>query len=454
MTLHTEQPFHLTRVSIKNIRCFEELTFDLTSPSGTRKWAVIFGDNGVGKSTLLRSIAMGLNGEADAAALLADLYGDFHRHAGGKQEAGEIRLEFSNGGKKAWIKTEILPQPTGEPKVKQETHPKNFPWNDLFVCAYGASRHAFGTTTYSKYASVDAVYSLFNYDTTLQNPELVIRRIEGNKNEKTLTATPLPNGKSKRNGGMQGLLNRIADVLMLPDGAVELQSSGLAINGPWGEFEPLGSIGDGHHTTFAMLADLLGWIMMYSPDHPLRSIGGIVLIDEIELHLHPRWQREILRRMSDMFPNIQFIVTTHTPMTVIGATEFEDGQVEFLKLWREEEEGPSSLRENIEIRRGIRADQILVGDLFDLPTSGDDETLGNISRLNALAVKPTRSKGEQEEYDKLSSTLAKQFAEKESDLETFVQQEVAKALHLKARERLSDVAISLAVKRRLEELAK
>jgi energy-coupling factor transporter ATP-binding protein EcfA2 len=170
MTLHNEQPFHLTRISIKNIRCLEEVTFDLTSPSGTRKWAVIFGDNGVGKTTLLRSIAMGLNGEADAAALLADLYGDFHRHADGRQMDGEILLEFSNGGTKASIKTEILPQPTGEPKVKQTTHPKDdFPWDDIFVCAYGAGRHAFGTETYSKYASVDAVYSLFNYtaDTNL-----------------------------------------------------------------------------------------------------------------------------------------------------------------------------------------------------------------------------------------------------------------------------------------------
>lgn len=451
MTLHTEQPFHLTRVTIKNIRCFEEVTFDLTSPSGTRKWGVIFGDNGVGKTTLLRSIAMGLCGEADAAGLLAELYGDFHRNVRGKQEAGQIRLEFSNGSKKAWIETKIVPQPTGEPKVEQTTHPKNFPWDRIFVCAYGAGRHAFGTTTYSEYASVDAVYSLFNYDTTMQNPELVIRRIEGNKNERTLTATPLPNRKSKKNGGMQGLLNRIADVLMLPDGAIELQFSGLAINGPWGEFEPLGSIGDGHHATLAMLADLLGWIMMYNPEQPLRGIGGIVLIDEIEHHLHPRWQREILRRLSDMLPNVQFIVTTHTPMTVIGTTAFEDDEVELLKIEREDDR--SILREDFGIPRGIRVDQILVSDLFNLETSSDDATVRDISRLSQLLSKKKLNAKEQDARDGLRASLSAKFEQGESELETFVRLEVRKALKARRNKTFSEEIVDLEVLRQLKELA-
>ena len=48
---------------------------------------------------------------------------------------------------------------------------------------------------------------------------------------------------------------------------------------------------------------------------------GVVLIDEIDQHLHPRWQLTIVKKLRNLFPNIQFIMTTHSPVIVLGSSE-------------------------------------------------------------------------------------------------------------------------------------
>jgi predicted ATP-binding protein involved in virulence len=62
------------------------------------------------------------------------------------------------------------------------------------------------------------------------------------------------------------------------------------------------------------VADIARRLTLLNPDstEPLKG-SGIVLIDEIDLHLHPSWQQKIIQRLEDTFPNLQFIVTTHSP---------------------------------------------------------------------------------------------------------------------------------------------
>ena len=69
-----------------------------------------------------------------------------------------------------------------------------------------------------------------------------------------------------------------------------------------------------------MVADLVARMAEANPgmDNPLEA-SGIVLVDEIDLHLHPQWQREIILQLTTVFKNIQFIVTTHSPIIVMGA---------------------------------------------------------------------------------------------------------------------------------------
>ena len=76
-------------------------------------------------------------------------------------------------------------------------------------------------------------------------------------------------------------------------------------------------LSDGQRTFLGLVSDLVRRLVMLNPklDNPLEG-QGIVLIDEIELHLHPKWQQDVLLDLQKCFPNIQFIVTTHSPLVL------------------------------------------------------------------------------------------------------------------------------------------
>lgn len=82
-------------------------------------------------------------------------------------------------------------------------------------------------------------------------------------------------------------------------------------------------LSDGEKCTLALFGDLARRLAIANPnlDNPLGG-DGIVLIDEIELHMHPTWQRKILTALNNVFPNIQFIITTHSPQ-VLGELNAE-----------------------------------------------------------------------------------------------------------------------------------
>ena len=81
-------------------------------------------------------------------------------------------------------------------------------------------------------------------------------------------------------------------------------------------------LSDGFKIITAMVADIASRMAEANPEveNPL-LMSGIVLIDEIDLHLHPKWQRKILRQLRNTFPNVQFIVTTHSPIVLLGALD-------------------------------------------------------------------------------------------------------------------------------------
>ncbi len=83
---------------------------------------------------------------------------------------------------------------------------------------------------------------------------------------------------------------------------------------------PFDSLSGGEQAFFMLAADLARRLMLDSPDKPVAEAPAIVCIDEIELHLHPAWQRRILTTLMETFPACQFVVTTHSPQ-VIGGVE-------------------------------------------------------------------------------------------------------------------------------------
>lgn len=79
----------------------------------------------------------------------------------------------------------------------------------------------------------------------------------------------------------------------------------------------LSQLSDGERSFLALICDLGRRLALANPELPNPLHGaGVVLIDELELHLHPRWQREVRDKLLAAFPNIQFVTTTHSPFII------------------------------------------------------------------------------------------------------------------------------------------
>jgi predicted ATP-binding protein involved in virulence len=86
----------------------------------------------------------------------------------------------------------------------------------------------------------------------------------------------------------------------------------------------LEQLSDGERGLLALVFDLTRRLAIANPksDNPIAEGTALVLIDEIELHLHPKWQRQVVRKLQDVFKKCQLIVTTHSPQ-VIGQVKAE-----------------------------------------------------------------------------------------------------------------------------------
>lgn len=78
----------------------------------------------------------------------------------------------------------------------------------------------------------------------------------------------------------------------------------------------LNQLSSGEKSLLGLVADLTRRLYLANTEGDLLHGEGIVLIDEIDLHLHPKWQREVLTKLREIFPNVQFVVTTHSPLVL------------------------------------------------------------------------------------------------------------------------------------------
>ena len=103
-------------------------------------------------------------------------------------------------------------------------------------------------------------------------------------------------------------------VVRKPRLEMKIDKDGMSLN--------VSQMSDGEKCTMALLGDLARRLALANPKRQNPLLGeGIVLIDEVELHMHPSWQRKVLRKLRETFPNIQFIITTHSPKVLSEVDE-------------------------------------------------------------------------------------------------------------------------------------
>jgi len=357
---------YISSLTIENIRCFSKASFDLDNS----RFAMIFGENGQGKSTVLKSLALGLCPESRATALMGNLAGEFLR---ADEDEGRISIELKDSAGKKWLCVTVLRRAddkdvrhSGRASVvmlRRIVEP-GFPADSIFVCGYGAGRRSIATADpASEYEIDSAVKTLFDYGVPLQNPELILRR-----------APSL--GKSA-----EEMMLKIDAALELEPGSTKLDPTGIQIQGPWGSFIPLGALGDGYQGTLAWLVDFLGQQLLFDRDCPVSALSGVVLVDELEQHLHPRWQRNIIQMMHRQFPNVQFVATSHSPICAGGLADLAPDV--HPRLWALKADENQTVAMDVPIPIGMRYDQIVTSPVIGLDTARDSTTTKYLSELRA-----------------------------------------------------------------------
>lgn len=164
-----------------------------------------------------------------------------------------------------------------------------------------------------------------------------------------------------------------------------------------GSLIPFNALSDGYRAFLGWVGDLLFHIEQSCPSgKKLVENEGIVLIDEIDLHLHPAWQMKILPLLAEALPNIQFFVTTHSPL-VIGSIEWPN--IIYLKTDEVKSSFPVRDKRNT---YGLDSDQILVSDLFGLKSTRNDDVA---DRLRILSFRA--STGDSEARKELMTLMTK-----------------------------------------------
>ena len=222
----------------------------------------------------------------------------------------------------------------------------------------------------------------------------------------------------------------------LPAGSIKLTRAGIVVSGPWGNDLPLSALGDGYRAMFALIADLFGWAMFMEEDAPEpRDMSGVVLIDELDQHLHPNWQRRIIRLLARHFPNLQFLVTTHSPAMTLGTTDLADDLCQIYLLHYDEEKGAVAIE--LEAPRGKGIDQILTSALFDMFETSDDETRAQILGYASLA-QATDSDSNRSTREELRAILTDRLRSGGSELENIVRQAVREAIDRQFKNKLAE----------------
>ena len=370
----------ISKLRLKNIKCFEdiELSFE-DGGGGVKNWSLIVGDNGQGKTTILRSLAAGLCDKEGASALLSELQTGFLRR---EETEGfiEICLKDTYKDKEYTIRTQIKLDGKSQ-SISQEVSPDdgNFKRDDIFAVAYGTGRSVTGTESYEKYALVHSLYTLFNYEHPLQNAELGASRVKLHSNEE-----------------WEKLKGILKEVLMLEENdEISLGRTGLYVNTKRGK-DSFDTLSDGYKSLTSVVIDFLSWNLLYKPNFDLKDLSGIFIIDELEQHLHPKWQRSIVKILSDQFPKVQFICSTHTPICALGLSDLESSwlfKAAYVNGYSDIED-PFDMRKDF---KGYRADQILTSGIFDLTDTRSVFVEDKLEKYREIYLKDKKERDDEEE---------------------------------------------------------
>ncbi|MDQ3135418.1 MAG: AAA family ATPase [Acidobacteriota bacterium] len=406
-------PAYFLSLTVENVRCFgPQQTLDLSNGKGRpAQWTIILGNNGVGKTTLLKSLvalvptrtqfdkekivvarlfenswAMAQWNPSRKGAAASSLSADFLIGVGlDDQQNGEqvkaFDVQRTRDGSSAVGATAKLEKLGG------------------FVCfGYGASRRM-GETALSEDAGGDPFASLFSDDAPLLNAEewLLQADYAAYAADNVLAKKRAKERRDTIKEILIKLLPDVEDIKFVQLTEKQLKP-GIEVKTPYG-WVSIKDLSLGYKTLIAWMVDFASRLFNRYPDSPNPlAEPAVVLVDEIDLHLHPKWQRNLMSFLSGLFPNTQFIATAHSPLVVQAAT---DANIVLLKR-----EGDHVVIDNdVKAIRGWRVDQILTSDLFGLESARPPEMDGLLAERTKILSKGRLTKKDKERLEEIEARI-------------------------------------------------
>jgi hypothetical protein len=359
----------LRRLELENFRAIERLDMPFALSDGeTRKWTLLLGENGCGKSTVLRAIALLLAGSdalpellggvegwirqgSDACALGAELV-----TAAGEERRVRLVLRRSDMLRDVFERNRDALAEVDRAAARGTDAAPAVP--DYFVAGYGVTRRLSAQPAEVAQGSVfrqpraRRVATLFSPDAALNPLERWALDLHYRRGERGLRVV---------REALSGLL---------PDATfqgVDKESQRLLFRTADGVL-PLGALSDGYQTVAGWGGDLLYHLSEAHGDgngtgKDLLAARGLLLVDEIGLHLHPVWQRQLVDFLTARLPNFQIVGTTQSPLTAQQA-----GTDELFVLRREAAGGPPHLFQFQGEPRTMMLHQLLTSPVFGLET--------------------------------------------------------------------------------------
>jgi predicted ATPase len=427
-------PAYFLSLSLENVRSFgakQTISF-ARADSWPAQWTIILGDNGVGKTTVLKSLAVlrpmkykerdsqlfhpeNKHNPIKFEDFFHTAFSHFNQNreflirAGGEERStvqcqmaiGQSLKEFLVKNKGEFI-VEARISIKGE--YDSESTILRFKQSGLICYGYGAGRTIGNSTLSETPETQDTCISLFNDRADLLNPEewFLFADYRMAKDKDPLTTQNFHLIKAALLKIMEE--GEVTDLDVAPvqsNGGSPRQ--GVRFKTPYG-WVRLRDMSLGYQTLVVWLTDLADKLFVRYPDskNPLEE-PAIVLIDEIDLHLHPSWQRKLLKSLGEIFKNTQFIATAHSPLVVQAAGDVNANVV----LLRREGDQTVVVTDLPDVRRW-RVEQILNSELFDDTPPLSPQTEADLARRNELLLKKRLTKAEKAELAHLEQVVAEQ----------------------------------------------
>lgn len=398
---------YLNKIQLKNIRSFKDTTVEIEPTAG---WHVILGDNGSGKSTLIRSIALGMIGAPELHQLaFKQSWNSWLRY---EEDQANINLEFNDGLQHSISFSKEYKHAVVKLKASEEDLP-------VFSAGYGSFRRLTGGSkdydnVWNNSPKLAAHLSIFGEDVALDKWQDWFEELHYNDSSKKYIQKEIPKqqilgqtsdvlNSTKKNTDVVSFFSLIAEFIDKSELLLNKYTPSLhnfletpfkkisfffQDQSPEGFVIEMNNLSDGYKSVLALVLELIRQLSSFyqngsttifdrTNDKITVTATGIVLIDEVAAHLHPSWQAKIGDWFTEYFPNIQFIVTTHSPIICRSAKK---GSIQKII-----HQGEATIIDKIE---GKEKNQLVYGDILD---AYNTDLFGeNISRSQDAVAKLKR----------------------------------------------------------------